>query len=89
MHYKGLQMADLISWSIFQNFENDNHEFKGSMRTTVSNIDLNAFCASMVENNYFLQGGGHSNSAGFRVKIENDVEKSFKDVIRFLKEKLF
>ena len=27
MHYKGLQMADLISWSAFQNFENENHEF--------------------------------------------------------------
>ncbi len=27
MHYKGLQMADLISWSTFQNFENENHEF--------------------------------------------------------------
>ncbi len=23
MHYKGLQMADLISWSAFQNFENE------------------------------------------------------------------
>ena len=27
MHYKGLQMADLVSWSAFQNFENENHEF--------------------------------------------------------------
>ena len=27
MHYKGLQMADLISWSTFQNFENENPEF--------------------------------------------------------------
>ena len=27
MNYKGLQMADLISWSTFQNFENENPEF--------------------------------------------------------------
>lgn len=27
IHYKGLQMADLISWSTFQNFENNNPEF--------------------------------------------------------------
>ena len=27
MHYKGLQMVDLISWSCFQNFENGNPEF--------------------------------------------------------------
>lgn len=27
MHYKGLQMADLISWSTFQNFEHENPEF--------------------------------------------------------------
>lgn len=27
MHYKGLQMADLISWSTFQNFEHENSEF--------------------------------------------------------------
>ena len=26
-HYKGLQIADLVSWSTFQNFENENHEF--------------------------------------------------------------
>jgi hypothetical protein len=27
IHYKGLQMADLISWSTFQNFEYENNEF--------------------------------------------------------------
>ncbi len=27
MHFKGLQIADLISWSIFQSFEHDNNEF--------------------------------------------------------------
>ena len=27
IHYKGLQVADLISWSVFQNFENKNDEF--------------------------------------------------------------
>ena len=35
MHYKGLQMADLISWSTFQNFENDNHEFLDIIKNKV------------------------------------------------------
>lgn len=35
MHYKGLQMADLISWSTFQNFENDNHEFLDMIKNKV------------------------------------------------------
>ena len=32
MHYKGLQMADLISWSTFQNFEHENPEFLGMIK---------------------------------------------------------
>ena len=35
IHYKGLQMADLISWSTFQNFENDNHEFLDMIKNKV------------------------------------------------------
>ena len=35
MHYKGLQMADLISWSTFQNFENDNSEFLDIIKNKV------------------------------------------------------
>ena len=35
MHYKGLQMADLISWSAFQNFENENHEFLDLIKNKV------------------------------------------------------
>ena len=35
MHYKGLQMADLISWSTFQNFENDNREFLDMIKNKV------------------------------------------------------
>ena len=35
MHYKGLQMADLISWSTFQNFENDNPEFFDMIKNKV------------------------------------------------------
>ena len=35
MHYKGLQMADLISWSTFQNFENDNPEFLDMIKNKV------------------------------------------------------
>ena len=35
MHYKGLQMAYLISWSTFQNFENDNPEFLDIIKNKV------------------------------------------------------
>lgn len=35
IHYKGLQMADLISWSTFQNFENDNPEFSDIIKNKV------------------------------------------------------
>ena len=35
MHYKGLQMADLLSWSTFQNFENDNPEFLDMIKNKV------------------------------------------------------
>ena len=35
MHYKGLQMADLISWLTFQNFENDNPEFLDIIKNKV------------------------------------------------------
>ena len=35
MHYKGLQMADLISWSTFQNFENENPEFIDMVKNKV------------------------------------------------------
>ena len=35
MHYKGLQMADLISWSTFQNFENDNPKFLDMIKNKV------------------------------------------------------
>lgn len=35
IHYKGLQMADLISWSTFQNFENDNSEFLDIIKNKV------------------------------------------------------
>ena len=35
IHYKGLQMADLISWSTFQNFENKNPEFLDMIKNKV------------------------------------------------------
>ena len=38
MHYKGLQMADLISWSTFQNFENENPEFLDMVKNKVVKI---------------------------------------------------
>ena len=38
MHYKGLQMVDLISWSTFQNFENDNPELLDMIKNKVINF---------------------------------------------------
>lgn len=64
--------------------ENDNHEIKGSMRTTVSNIDLNAICASMVERKCFLQGGGHSNSAGFKMAIPDTTITTLNRIFKLL-----
>lgn len=64
--------------------ENDKHEIKGSMRTTVSNIDLNAICASMVESKCFLQGGGHSNSAGFKMAISDTTIETLNHIFKLL-----
>lgn len=51
--------------------ENENQEFKGSMRTTLKNLDLNSICTLMVKKEIFLQGGGHSYSAGFKIAISD------------------
>ena len=64
--------------------ENDNHEIKGSMRTTESNIDLNAICADMVERNIFIQGGGHSNSAGFKMAISDTEKETLNRIFKLL-----
>ena len=56
--------------------ENEKHEFKGSIRTTLPNIDLNQICSVMKEKHYFLQGGGHTNSAGFKIAINSDLKTS-------------
>lgn len=40
IHYKGLQMADLISWSTFQNFENNNPEFIDLIKKKDSKISM-------------------------------------------------
>lgn len=64
--------------------ENDNNEVKGSMRTSVSTLDLNAICNYMVERKYFVQGGGHSNSAGFRMAISDSTIKSLNNIFKLL-----
>ena len=64
--------------------ENDNHEIKGSMRTTESNIDLNAICADMVERKIFIQGGGHSNSAGFKMAISDTEMETLNRIFKLL-----
>ena len=56
--------------------ENEKHEFKGSARTTLTNVDLNQICSVMKEKHYFLQGGGHTNSAGFKIAINSDLKTS-------------
>lgn len=64
--------------------ENDNHEIKGSMRTNVSNIDLNQICASMVEQGYFVKGGGHPNSAGFTKGIPDTASETLNGIFNHL-----
>ena len=39
-HYKGLQMVDLISWSTFQNFENNNPEFLDMINNKVTKLEM-------------------------------------------------
>lgn len=64
--------------------ENENQEFKGSMRTTVENLDLNSICTLMVKKNIFLQGGGHSYSAGFKIAISDSTMETAKYVFKIL-----
>jgi len=64
--------------------ETENHEIKGSMRTNVSDIDLYAICSSMVESKYFLQGGGHSNSVGFKKAVSDVRKETLKSIFEFL-----
>lgn len=64
--------------------ENENHEIKGSMRTTLSNVNLNYICALMVERKIFLQGGGHSNSAGFKMTISDTTETTLNHIFKLL-----
>lgn len=64
--------------------ENDNHEIKGSMRTTVNNISLNDICASMVERKLFSQGGGHSNSAGFKMPISGTTMTTLNRIFKLM-----
>ncbi len=44
--------------------ENNNGEFRGSLRTFNNNIDLNAICCKLVSEGKLLKGGGHSYSSG-------------------------
>lgn len=79
------QILDSVSCdTLILLIENDNHEVKGSMRTTLSNIDLNDICTSLVERNIFIQGGGHSNSAGFRMAISDTKTETLDSIFKFL-----
>ena len=56
--------------------ENDKGEFKGSLRTSDSSVDLNSICSSLVSERKILKGGGHSYSSGCTIKISyNDVQE--------------
>lgn len=44
--------------------ENDLGQFKGSLRTQNTNIDLNEICSKLKEQGKIIKGGGHSYSAG-------------------------
>lgn len=52
--------------------ENDKGEFKGSLRTVDSSVDLNSICSSLISDGKILKGGGHSYSAGCTIKIPYD-----------------
>ncbi len=45
--------------------ENNKGEWKGSMRTSDSRVDLNSICSKLVAKGKFIKGGGHSYSSGF------------------------
>ena len=64
--------------------ENNKHEIKGSMRTLEADINLNDICTSMLEKGYFLQGGGHSNSAGFKRSISTETIATMKNIFEVL-----
>lgn len=57
--------------------ENDKHEFRGSIRTFDSNIDLNEICSRLVSEGKLIKGGGHSYSAGFTANGSPDSIFSF------------
>ena len=79
------QILDSVSCNTFiLLIENDSHELKGSMRTSASNVDLNQICASMVEQGYFVKGGGHSNSAGFTKNITDTTPEMLKCIFDHL-----
>lgn len=44
--------------------ENDKGEWKGSLRSSRSDIDLNAICMKLVQEGKLLKGGGHPYSSG-------------------------
>lgn len=47
--------------------ENEKGEFKGSLRTFDTNVDLNEICMKLKEEGKILKGGGHNYSAGCTV----------------------
>lgn len=65
--------------------ENDNHEIKGSIRTVDESIDLNQICRTLVEQGYFIKGGGHANSAGFTMEIEEVTPETLNMIFNHLK----
>ena len=79
------QILDTVSCStLILVIENDKHQFKGSMRTSVSDVDLNTICAEMVASNRFMQGGGHSNSAGFIMTVPDTGVATLESIFEFL-----
>lgn len=64
--------------------ENNQNEWKFSMRSMIPELDLNELCKQLVErdNSCFLKGGGHSYSAGLTA-----IGK-YKDVIRSINSRL-
>lgn len=64
--------------------ENQSSEFKVSMRTFNSKIDLNEVCAELLAEGKILKGGGHSYSAGCTVAGGTTVD----EVITMISDKI-
>lgn len=70
-----VELEKLVKYtSLILLIENDKGEFKGSLRTFDTRIDLNQVCSQLVLEGKLIKGGGHSYSSGCTaIGIRDDV----------------